>query len=251
MVETPQREKPSRANRQKTVSSFLRYAVRPRKGSTIIVRLTYSRRFNEGSTVEACLSDASTTVIKTSADLSGDWVGLRLRCPNDRVRFLDILHPGIGRREVPLRSMIAVEVKPRSGERAIQRVKSLMAWAADLGIHDARQVLSHRKTSLVRDGHLRNAVALTGSDTLRLTLPQKSNAVHLRFWVSAPSVLSENNSILKVQVLRHNRWLELTSRRCNKLGSLHWHQMSERLRGEMMTANSDSCTKERSVMLSQ
>jgi hypothetical protein len=230
-TKTHQSKRSSCEDNQQSMSSSLRYALKPRKGSTILIRLIYGDGLIEGSTVEARLSGVNGIIVKTSAALNGGCVEMRLRCPDNSVRFLDIAHFGIDGRDIPLKSLIAIEAEERWGERAVQRAKSLMAWAADQGVDEARQVLSQRRFSLLRGGDTRDAVVLTGGDTLCLALPLESNATDLQFWISALSVLPESRCTLEVQILRHSRWCDLMSIRCNELDFLRWNKMSERLRG--------------------
>jgi len=215
--------------RQRLGSLDLRYRIQPRKGSTIIIRLAYGRRFAEGSSVEARLANSNRTVTKVSAELNSDWVELRLRCSDGSVRFLDIVHSGFGERRIPLKSLIAVEMEPSSDQREFRRVGSLLAWAIDKRQDDAKQVLTHRKPHLTRDEHMRDAVTLVGGDTLRLAFPQDSQSTHLRFWVSGLQLLPESKSNLKVEILRDDQWIELASWPGMEFDTLHWRQIDERI----------------------
>ena len=218
-------------NTQRYSSSF-RYGIRPRIGSTILIRITYESRLRDGSVVEARLSNEETTLTKVSTPLSQKCALFRFQCPANNIRFLDILHTGVGGRSIPLKSVIAVEVQQRAGKRAIQRVKSLLEWAVDQSEHDATQVLAKKRFGLFRENDMRQSVVLTGEDTLYLSLPKGSRDANLRFWTTSLSRQINEDDSLKTQILRNNQWTDLGAIRDIEQDSVGWIPITQPILGE-------------------
>ncbi|MCU0612740.1 MAG: hypothetical protein MUE60_13255, partial [Candidatus Eisenbacteria bacterium] len=191
--------------RRPNESSGLSEEVSLNPGRTVLVRLTYSKRWGRGGIVEARLVSAGRAVTAISGPLGKSWCELRLHNPSLFSGTLEILHSGVTG-EAPLQSMVVLESRRGASPAEERRAHALLSWAGRAPRPEARAVLSRRKFGLMRGGFLRSALALAGADTISFELPPRTGRVRLRCWVAGLRVMEGGRPLLRAEVLDERGW---------------------------------------------
>jgi arylsulfatase A-like enzyme len=202
----------------------LRLPVVLRRGTTVLVRLAYDRRWQDPVDMTVRLLSGERVLHATSQRLMASWAETRFRSPLGGEAILEIRHRTGADGENRLQSLLVLDMDGTATADDRARARTLAAWAVRAGRSEADMGLVRRRFQLQCDGHRRPVTLIVAGDTVSFAIPPLEMPASLRLWSRLLRGSRRGSDGLAIQLRTLEGTRVLASRSCRELPAKEWRQ---------------------------